>query len=118
MRILNLLDPGIVDFIVGTHIDGALNAITLSHDYRRRFGTFKVCFEAVSMAKDRYIVKHVEPHNTPNVTVDFSEGELHHAYPPSPRLLAIHRACCLILKHSGVGDYLDEVVCDMQKVGF
>jgi hypothetical protein len=33
------------------------------------------------------------------------------------RLLAIHRACCLILYISGAGTYIDKVLRDMEKLG-
>jgi hypothetical protein len=120
MRILNLLDPGIVDYIVGPGIDGAHNAITLSCNNRRSFGNLKVYFEAVSNLKHRYIVKrtvsrHMQPDSTG--TVDFSD-EYPNVDPPQPRLLAIHRACCRIVSKSRVGGYLDRVACDTQNEGF
>ena len=36
--------------------------------------------------------------------------------PPMPRLLAIHRACCLITHISGAGDYIDKVLRDMEDI--
>jgi len=37
--------------------------------------------------------------------------------PPSPRLLAIHRAIARILELSGAGDYIFGILQDMEEVG-
>ena len=41
----------------------------------------------------------------------------HSIDPPLPRLLAIHRACCLVMHLSGAGDYVDKVLHDMEEIG-
>lgn len=41
----------------------------------------------------------------------------HGTDPPMPRLLAIHRACCLVMHLSGVGDYVKKVLWDMEEIG-
>jgi hypothetical protein len=35
--------------------------------------------------------------------------------PHMPRLLAIHRACCLILHYSGAAGYIDDILDDWDK---
>jgi len=116
LRILNLFDPGIVDSLEGPSIDGVHNAVTLTHNYRRRFGNLKVYFEAVPKAKNRYIVKLAESRDMQPeqpIIVDFSDALHNNIEPPMPRLLAIHRACSRILKNSDVGAYLDTVIDDL-----
>ena len=108
-----MFDPGIVGSIEDSSIDGAHNAITLTHNYRRRFGNLKVYFEAVPKAKHRYIVKLAESCDMQPeqpIIVDFSDALHNNIDPPMPRLLAIHRACSRILKKSDVGAYLDTVI--------
>jgi hypothetical protein len=43
-------------------------------------------------------------YQTPDHTID----------PPSPRLLAIHRACAFILYLSGAGDYIGKILRDLR----
>lgn len=36
--------------------------------------------------------------------------------PPDPRLIALHRACCLMLRMSGAGECTDRVLRDMEEM--
>lgn len=50
------------------------------------------------------------------ITRDLFVTSDHNIDPPMSRLLAIHRACCLIMHLSGAGDYIDKVLMDMEDV--
>ncbi|KAJ3575794.1 hypothetical protein NPX13_g3909 [Xylaria arbuscula] len=119
LAILNMLDSDAVHLVEGTDIDRPRNALTLTRTLRSLFGDFQVFFEPVS---------DLQPHNyrtdsfyprillrdpafpitrtlylSKNRTID----------PPSPRLLALHRAIAHILHLSAAGDYIDKLLRDM-----
>jgi len=114
-----MFDPGILHLVEGSNIDRSYNALTLSVNFHRRFGRLWIYFEAIPGTAHTYIIKSLKPHHhfrpklpitrelfiTPDHTID----------PPLPRLLAIHRACCLITYLSGAGDYIDRVLHDREE---
>lgn len=114
--ILNMFDSGVRYLIEGPEIDRPLNALTLRIDLHRQFGDFKVFFEPASdephtyrIDSTRRLKKKMFPitrqlYLTPERTIE----------PPSPRLLAVHRAICHILHLSGAGSYIDRILRDME----
>ncbi|EZF75418.1 hypothetical protein H105_03005 [Trichophyton soudanense CBS 452.61] len=119
LRILDMFDPGITHFIDGPKIDSPSNALTLTIDNHRLFGEFKIYLEPTGGAyeyrihstEDDFLSDPFFPVTrtlmlSPNRTID----------PPSPRLLGIHRAICLILKLSGAAEYIEHVLRDLELV--
>ncbi|GBF66797.1 hypothetical protein TMEN_9518 [Trichophyton mentagrophytes] len=119
LRILDIFDPGITHFIDGANIDSPSNALTLTLDNHRLLGEFKIYFEPTGGAyeyrihstDDDFLSDPFFPVTrtlmlSPNRTID----------PPSPRLLGIHRAICLILKLSGAAEYIEHVLRDLELV--
>ncbi|KAI9767859.1 MAG: hypothetical protein M1840_005352 [Geoglossum simile] len=125
LQVLDMFDPGVVNIIAGGNIYCPCNAITLSAPMHQSFGALEVYFEPqpaeLNYPKHMYMIKatKMEPSQknpalplersllvTPNRTVD----------PPSQRLLAVHRACALILHLSGAAGYIGEVLQDEIKI--
>ena len=121
MRILDMFDPGIIHWIGGTNIDRPYNALTLSIGFHRHFGSLMVYFEAEPGFPNTYIIKSTNPllrfGPTMPITRDLFITSDHNIDPPMPRLLAIHRACCLIVHLSGAGGYINKVLRDMEEIG-
>ena len=115
LQVLDMFDPGITNLINGQDIDRAFNALTLTPDMHHLFGSLHLNFEPIPAQKHTYVIRSVGPFmrssrfplvrtllTAPNKTID----------PPSPRLLAIHRACSMILHLSGAGNYIECVLRD------
>ncbi|KAI0443156.1 hypothetical protein F4803DRAFT_333530 [Xylaria telfairii] len=118
LAILNMFDIGVVHEIEGSNIDRPRNALTLTHDNHLAFGNFEIFFEHVAdhtyridTLKSRYIFPDFPLARTlylsENRTID----------PPSPRLLAIHRAIAHILHLSAAAGYIDGLLRDMEEQG-
>lgn len=117
-----MFDPGILSLIEGSNIDRSMNALTLTSRYHHLFGSFLIYFEPTAdrfqptykisdvrsnfILRDRLLPVTRTLFLTPNRTID----------PPSPRLLAIHRAIVHILYLSGAGDYIDNIISDMDDI--
>lgn len=116
-----MFDHGVIHLINGNDIDRPMNALTLTSRFHELFGDFDIYFEPVAgQAQPRYKIDNVRPNNygarilpvtrtlylTPDYTIE----------PPSPRLLAIHRAIGRILSLSGAGGYIDRIIRDMDEV--
>ena len=114
-----MFDPGILHWVEGTNIDRPYNALTLSVGLHRRFGNLEVYFEAAPEMEHTYTIKCTSPFQIfrPRlpVTRELFITPHRNIEPPMPRLLAIHRACCLILHISGAGEYIDKVLRDMEE---
>ncbi|OAL62626.1 hypothetical protein A7C99_5008 [Trichophyton rubrum] len=119
LRILDMFDPGIIHLIDGPKIDSPLNALTLTHDHHREFGEFKIYFEPTS-TQYQYRIDSTEQNPSlrdplfpvtrtlllsPSRTID----------PPSARLLGVHRAIAKIMNLSGAGEYIEEVLRDLEE---
>ncbi|KAL8346244.1 hypothetical protein RB598_000241 [Gaeumannomyces tritici] len=123
LDILNMFDPGVVHLIEGAEIDRPYNAISLTHRSHLLFGSFRIFFEPVldNQPPHTYRIRGFDPMleqmqglpvtRTLYVTQDKSID------PPSPRLLAIHRAIAHILHLSGAGAYIDSVFRDAEENG-
>ncbi|OAA63380.1 hypothetical protein SPI_03543 [Niveomyces insectorum RCEF 264] len=119
LAILNMFDYGVAHIIDGVDIDRPRNALTLSHMLHYYFGAFNVYFEAVPEQYNTYrIQSFLNPQMTAfiglPVTRTLYVTESRTIDPPSPRLLAVHRAIAHILHLSGAGDYIDAVLRDME----
>jgi len=113
-----MFDPGVSRLVEGPDIDRSYNAITLTVGFHRRFGSLQIYFEAIPGVDHKYAIKSTLPFLVfrPRLPIDrtlFITPE-HTIDPPMPRLLAIHRACCLILHVSGAGEYIDKVLRDRE----
>jgi hypothetical protein len=116
-----MFDPGIIRKIEGIDIDRPYNALTLSQTFHRHFRSLKIYFEPEPGFEHRYTIKPVTSFlcfrpNLP-ITRDLFITSDQSIDPPMSRLLAIHRACCLILHLSSAGDYIDKVLRDMEEIG-
>ncbi|KGO73856.1 hypothetical protein PITC_035720 [Penicillium italicum] len=120
LRILDMFDPGIIHLIDGPKIDSPMNALTLTLDYNRLFGEFKIYFERTS-TRHQYRIDSTE--RSPflrdplfPVTRSLTLSPHRTVDPPSPRLLDVHRAIALIMKLSGAGEYIERVLRDMEEL--
>lgn len=116
--ILHMFDSGIDSLINGPNIDQPYNALTLTLSLHREFGQFDIYFEPVSGAvENTYAIRRWE-----------SFSFLHNRFPvtrtlvsrqgirvPEPRLLAIHRAIGQILHLSAAGEYVLNIVQEMNE---
>ncbi|CAK7199082.1 hypothetical protein SEUCBS139899_001751 [Sporothrix eucalyptigena] len=119
LAVLNMFDHGVVYFINGIDIDRPRNGLTLSPLMHSYFGSFQVYFEAVDNQYNTYRIQsftapdnrvlHLPITRTLFVTEDRTID------PPSPRLLALHRAVAHILHLSGAGEYIDWILKDMEE---
>lgn len=115
-----MFDPGIVHLIEGSSIDRPTNAISLRSDARKRFGRFRISFEALDEERHTYRI-HGRGETTsrtfslpvtrtlllsPNRTID----------PPSAKLLALHRVIAVILELSAAGEYIDRIIRHMEEI--
>ncbi|KAA8641540.1 HNH endonuclease signature motif containing protein [Aspergillus tanneri] len=115
---LTMFDPSIVHLIEGQEIDSPKNALTLTHKYHRLFGEFEIYFEPTD-TKYEYKIESTEEraslrdslfpvfrqlHLSPEHTID----------PPSSQLLAVHYAIARILKLSGAGEYIENILREME----
>ncbi|OAA55355.1 hypothetical protein SPI_08450 [Niveomyces insectorum RCEF 264] len=119
LAILNMFDLGVAHTINGVDIDRPRNALTLTADLHDAFGGFNVYFDHVSEAYHTYWIRSFLPprmnqlYGIPVQRELFVRGT-HIIDPPSPRLLAVHRAIAHILHLSGAGDYIDAVLRDLE----
>ena len=94
----------------------------MTNHFHQLFGDFDIYFEPTAdQIQHTYKIENVQSRSifgdpllpvtrtlylTPDHTID----------PPSPRLLAIHRAIGSILHLSGAGDYTDRIIRDMDEM--
>ncbi|OAA54148.1 hypothetical protein SPI_09082 [Niveomyces insectorum RCEF 264] len=119
LAILNMFDAGVAHLIQGVDIDRPRNALTLTHEMHQQFGAFEVYFSAVQGEYNTYRIESFLP---PRLSATFGMPVVRTLFvtdartidPPSPRLLAVHRAIAHILHLSGAGDYIDAILRDME----
>jgi len=122
-----MFDPGLTHLIEGPNIDRPINAFTLTNEFHRLVGDFEIFFEPTSAPDLSTETQHTykidstqsfKPLRHPilPVTRTLYLTPDHTINPPSPRLLAIHRACVFILHLSGAGDYINKILRDMDEV--
>ncbi|KAI0448700.1 hypothetical protein F5B21DRAFT_518736 [Xylaria acuta] len=118
-----MFDSGAVHLIDGTNIDRPNNAITLTSFLHAAFGDFKVFFEPIlDQQPHTYRIKTFYHRrlmrNLPfPITRTFYLTDDGLIDPPSPRLLAVHRAIAHILRLSGAGEDIDKLLRDMDEQG-
>ena len=113
-----MFDPGIIYLINGPKIDSPINAFTLTLDYHRLFGEFKIYFEHTGIRQQYRIDSTERSHflRDPLFPVSLTLSPHRTVDPPSPRLLDVHRAIALIMKLSGAGEYIERVLRDMEEL--
>lgn len=118
--ILNMFDYGVIHLIDGVDIDQPINALTLTVDLHILFGDFQIYFQPTfdAQTSPTYTISLTKPvpflHRFP-VTRTLCESPNREIDLPSPRLLAIHRAIALILHLSGAGEYIDDILKDIEE---
>ena len=114
-----MFDFGVTRLIEGVEIDRPFNALTLSLNYHRSFGRFKVFFTQIPDQPHTYRIESfpgiasVTPDLPVTRTLFLSPNR--NIDPPSFRLLAIHRAIAHILRLSGAGEYIEKLLRDMDE---
>lgn len=114
-----MFNPGVIHAISGTDIDRPMNALTLSHELHRSFGRFNIAFEPVQGHPHSYKIDLTNPnsifrHHELPVTRTLYLTPDRNIEPPSPQLLALHRAIGRILHLSAAGEYIDHLRRDME----
>lgn len=124
-RTLNMFDPGISSILTGTLIDTPMNAMILAAELHDRFGSLQCYLQADPTAGDNAYTFHttrgastLDPAFAPAAShIVFKNNERGDTVPadlPSPRLLALHRACCLMLSISGAAEYVENLLDDTE----
>ncbi|PGH33507.1 hypothetical protein GX50_03664 [[Emmonsia] crescens] len=123
LSILNMLDPGVVHVIGGVNIDRPTNAITLTGRAHECFGLFQISFEALDGPTHSEHTYRIHSSNQAvvhmlklPVTCTLFPSSNCSIDPPSPQLLALHRAIAIILEFSGAGEYIDRIIRDMEEL--
>jgi HNH endonuclease len=116
-----MFDSGVVRLIDGSNIDRPTNAITLTAHYHQRLGDFDIYFEPTTETPHTYKIILAQSHNLFRdpilpVTRTLYLTDIHIIDPPSPWLLAIHRAIALILHLSAAGGYIDDILRDLDEL--
>ena len=112
-----MFDTNVVHLIEGLDIDRPRNALTLTHNLHQDFGDFQIYFEPEVQA-NTYRTNSYLPaaiHNFLPVTRELFLTEDRTTEPPSPRLLAIHRAIARILHLSAAGRFIDRILNDLDQ---
>ncbi|KAI9737170.1 MAG: hypothetical protein M1834_000763 [Cirrosporium novae-zelandiae] len=116
LEILNMFDPNLIQLINGPEIDQPRNAITLTREFRRQFDNFSIYFDPINNQPHTYRIDSAHHFKTlrdpifPITRTLYLTAKQHPIDPPSPRILAFHRACVTILKLSNARSYMNQVV--------
>lgn len=113
-----MFDDGVAYFIEGPDIDRPRNALTLTPKMRKWFADFAIYFEPVESQPHTYRIKSfrhpLQVRNALPVTRTLYIADTRTIDPPSPRLLAIHQAIAHILHLSAAGEYINNILRDME----
>ena len=112
-----MFDTDVVHLIEGPDIDRPHNAMTLTHNLHQDFGDFQIYFEPEEQA-NTYRISTFLPaaiHPLLPITRELFLTEDQTIEPPSPRLLAIHRAIAHILHLSAAGAFIDRILDDLDQ---
>lgn len=121
-RILNLFDPGISDTLSGTTMDTPMNAMIMASKLHDRFVNLQ-CYLQEAPGLNTYTfhttryASPLDPAFVPAATQIVFQNNERDGSPadlPSPRLLALHRACCLMLSISGATGYVENLLDDTE----
>lgn len=120
-RILNMFSPGISATLAGPLIDTPVNALMLISELHDRFGKLE-CYLEAGTAPNSYtfhtvrgavpLPAYATPPPGPIVFANNERAGMTLTDLPSPRLLAIHRACCMMLSMSGAAEYVENLLDD------
>ncbi|KAK0655416.1 hypothetical protein B0T16DRAFT_396876 [Cercophora newfieldiana] len=118
IAILNMFDVGVIHLIEGVDIDRPRNAITLSFEMHRIFGTFEIFFERVADddTANTYQIQAFRPHLAARFQFPLRRTLFPHSSidPPLERLLRLHSAIGHVLYLSGAGEYINVILRDME----
>lgn len=116
-----MFDPPAIDLIKDSAIDQPLNAMMLTKQFHGHFGSFRIFFEPYGdnhtyrIDFHQYRYRNGAQYQLPVIrclngtpTID----------PPSPQLLAIHKAIGRILYLSGAGEYIERILRDFEDLQF
>lgn len=120
-----MFDPGVSRDLTGPLIDSPANAMILIPELHHRFGRLQCYLEEVDGAPHTYTFRSTRgaavldrkdgPRGRAVVFANHERDGLR-ADLPSPRLLRIHRACCLMLEMSGAAEYVERLVRDTERL--
>ncbi|KAL7790454.1 hypothetical protein V8C37DRAFT_384464 [Trichoderma ceciliae] len=113
-----MFDNDVAHLINGVEIDRPRNALTLSLDFHLDFGRFEVYFTADNALPHTYRIETFLPaefHPALPITRTLYLTEDGNIEPPSPRLLAVHRAIAHILHFSAAGEYIGKILQSMEE---
>ncbi|KAK2735650.1 hypothetical protein FQN55_002161 [Onygenales sp. PD_40] len=121
LRILNMVDHNISHPINGFSIGREFNAMSLASNLLIYFGKFQIFFDPVLREEHTYRIDAFLPSF---ILAEFQIPATRTLYPlhdrsiepPSPRLLALHRAIAYILHLSRAGEYIDKILRDMEEL--
>ena len=121
--VANIFCPGLSDLVMREQINGPQNGMLLTHNLHVHFGALRLWFTATDQPNE-YVVgpNSVLSHSGINSApgrhlVRFEDHSGKQISLPNPRLLAFHRACCLVLRASGAGDYIEEILDKFGRIG-
>jgi hypothetical protein len=112
-----MFDSGAAYLIEGANVDRPGNAITLERNMHYNFGAFEIFFDPIEGQVHTYRIETFSAFNIHDdlpVTRKLYLTESRTIDPPLPRLLAIHNAIGHILHLSGAGQYIDEILRDLE----
>ncbi|KAI2613253.1 hypothetical protein GGR54DRAFT_615960 [Hypoxylon sp. NC1633] len=121
LAILNMFDTGVVRLLESSDIDRPRNALTLAQHFHGYFGAFKIFFQLASNSWpptyriDSFVSRYILPQFPLTQTLYFSEDGT--IGPPSSRLLALHCAIAHIIHFSAAGEYIEQLLRDMERQG-
>ncbi|KAJ4312444.1 hypothetical protein N0V84_009936 [Fusarium piperis] len=115
-----MFDCGATYLIEGAEIDRPGNALTLTHSLHMLFGDFRVFFTPADQQPQphKYLIDtflRAGFIDEVPVTRALYLTEERTIDPPSPRLLAIHRAIAHILHLTAAGGYIDDILRDAEE---
>jgi hypothetical protein len=115
-----MFDSGVAYLIEGIDIDRPSNALTLTLSHHMSFGDFRVYFKPVG---DILHIYHIGTFLLPSLAEDVPVTrtlfltEDKSIDPPLSRFLAVYRAIAHILHLSAAGDYINEILSDVEAFG-
>lgn len=103
--------PGIKRRIEGAQIDRPFNAISLSPTQHDLFGALHIYFHEIQDSPPHtYAIKSFVPLHPFPVVRTLLSSPSRPVDMPDRQLLAIHKACAMILHLSGAGDYIERLL--------
>lgn len=109
-------------FIEDGQLDTLVNALTMTHHYRRLFHAFQLYFEPTGNFPNEYTIQSTAPTSSslhdplfPVVrTLTFDSDYSSNIDLPSSQLLAVHRAIARIMEVGNAGPYVEDLLRNME----